>query len=70
MPRKVPHKPTSLTIQQPGAMKDAELVTRYVRFMDDTFGAGKWEQRDGEPECNATIRMGMFLAFKAGAGVD
>jgi hypothetical protein len=49
---------------------DAALAVRYVRFMDDTFGTGQWERQEGEPESNDTLRMGMFLAFKAGAGVD
>jgi hypothetical protein len=53
-----------------GAARDADLVTRYVRFMDDTFGAGQWERRQGEPPTNDTLRMGMFMAFKAGAGVE
>jgi hypothetical protein len=57
-------------IPGPGAAMDAALAVRYTRFMDETFGPGNWERRDGEPEHNETLRMGMFLAFKAGAARD
>jgi hypothetical protein len=57
-------------ISGPGAARDVALAVRYTRFMDDTFGPGNWERREGEPEGNETLRMGMFLAFKAGAGGD
>jgi hypothetical protein len=70
MARRIKHSNPQLKIAEAGADRTAAIVVRYVRFMDDTFGAGKWEQRPGEPECNATIREGMFRAFKAGAGID
>jgi hypothetical protein len=70
--KKRPGRPTLELKVNPGAgaVRDAALVTRYVRFMDDTFGAGQWERRPGEPPTNDMLRMGMFMAFKAGAGVD
>lgn len=69
--RKKPGQPSELKVNAgAGAARDADLVTRYVRFMDDTFGPGQWERRQGEPPTNDTLRMGMFMAFKAGAGIE
>lgn len=47
-----------------------QAVVRLVRFMDDYFGAGNWEQRDGEPLENIIIRQVARDAFFAGAGID
>ena len=47
-----------------------QAVVRLVRFMDDYFGAGNWEQRDGEPIENVILRQVARDAFYAGAGID
>lgn len=62
----------TIVLPKPGAPvhADAELVVRFVRFMDDMFGAGNWEARSYEDEDSKAIRHGLFLAFRAGAGVD
>ncbi len=65
-------KPPVMRLHPPagGAQADAALVVRYVRFMDETFGPGVWEFREGEPEENNVLRYGMFIAFQRGAGAD
>lgn len=62
-----------MALPRPGAAPvhaDAALVVRFVRFMDDLFGAGNWETFDGEDDDRKALRNGLFLAFRAGAGVD
>jgi hypothetical protein len=60
----------AISAAQAGAAQDAELVIRFVRFMDQQFGPGRWEHAPGEPPDNAAIRALALAAFKAGAGVD
>lgn len=46
----------------------AVLAVKLVRFMDEYFGAGNWEAREGEPDDNKILRDLAQAAFMAGAG--
>ena len=62
-----------LVLPRPGAAKvqgDAALVVRFVRFMDGMFGASNWEEREYDSEDTKALRHGLFMAFRAGAGLD
>lgn len=61
--RMVPRSPTPENEQTVATVK-------LVRFMDDYFGAGNWEQRAGEPIENKILRQLARDAFMAGAGID
>ena len=54
----------------PSEDKDSALTVKLVRFMDNYFGAGQWEQRAGEPVENKILRQLARDAFMAGAGQD
>jgi len=59
-------KPRYPIINDPKAI----LTVKLVRFMDEYFGAGNWEAKDGEPVDNKILRDLAQAAFFAGAGVD